>query len=102
MSLFASNKDSQHSSTGEVKQDSVLIAYDDLRIVNSKLIELKFEKEINSKLKQTIHNDSIIQANYDVYINKLDKDKTKYKKQRNILGGISLGTIITTLILLIK
>ena len=45
INLLANNTniDSFHPSTGEVVQfkDSVLISYDDLRLVNSKLIELK-------------------------------------------------------------
>ena len=50
MNLLAN--DNLHPSTGELVEleDSVQISYDDLRIVNSKLIELKYTKEINSKL----------------------------------------------------
>ena len=73
------------SSTGEQcgKSDSVLISYDDIRIVNSKLIQLKYEKEINDSLKVIINNDDKI---------------NKVTTQCNIIG---LGGIISILALII-
>ena len=87
-------------STG--RQDSVLISYDDLRKVNSKLIELEYEREINEHLKTIIVNDSVA---IDGLKRKIQKDKTVYtekiknvKKQRNIVGGIGLGAIVLLII----
>lgn len=87
-------------STG--RQDSVLIAYDDLRKVNSKLIELEYEKEINSNLKNIICNDSIaINALSSKIVGmekQYDREIKQVKKQRNIASGIGLGAIILLII----
>lgn len=63
--------------TGELNNDSTLIAFDDLRIVNSKLIELEYQKEINAKYKTIIQNDSIIINNYRNINNKIKEDSKK-------------------------
>ena len=99
-----------HSSTGELEQkDSVLISYDDLRIVNCKLIELNYERETNIILRKIIRNDSLIidtltidntKLNSEIEIlNKLNK---KYKKQRNVGFSFGIITTITTILMLIK
>ena len=97
-------------STGELEQkDSVLISYDDLRIVNCKLIELNYERETNTILRKIIWNDSLVidtltidntKLNSEIKIlNKLNK---KYKKQRNIGFSFGIITTITTILMLIK
>lgn len=93
MSLFANDT---RFPTGDVdnRNDSVLISYDDLRIVNSKLIELEYEKEININLKNIIHNDSIIIKDYTYLNDKLNKDYKRTIKQRNICFGISVLMIV--------
>ena len=99
-----------NSSTGELEQkDSVFISYDDLRIVNGKLIELNYEKESNSILRKIIRNDSIIIDTLTIYntklnseIKTLDKLNKKYKKQRNVGFGLGIITTITTILMLIK
>ena len=99
-----------NSSTGEVEQkDSVFISYDDLRTVNSKLIELKYEKETNNVLRTIIRNDSLIIDTLTIDNNRLtsevkilNKSNKKYKKQRNVGFGIGIGGIITTILMLIK
>lgn len=87
-------------STG--RQDSVLIAYDDLRKVNSKLIELKYEKDINEKLNVIISNDSIAIDNLKRRIDIVQRDSKieldKVRKQRNIAGGIGIGAIVLLII----
>ena len=90
--------------TGEradsVSKDSVLIAYDDLRKVNVKLIELKYCKLTNNKLNDIIKNDSIIINNYKVISKQKDADVKKVKHQRNIaIGGgvLSIGLLILSL-----
>ena len=90
-------------STG--RQDSVLIAYDDLRKVNSKLVELEYEKEINKNLKDIIVNDSIAIDNLKSGINRISTDANKQinkaKRERNIAGGIGIGAIILLVISLL-
>ena len=108
INLYANNY--HISSTGEVIQkDSVLISYNDLKVVNSKLIELKYEKETNNVLRTIIRNDSLIidtltinnlRLTSEVQI--LNKANKKYKKQRNIGFGIGIVGIITTILMLIK
>ena len=98
------------SSTGEVVQeDSVLISYNDLKIVNGKLIELKYEKETNNVLRTIIRNDSLIIDTLTIdnlrltsEVKKLNKSNKKYKKQRNVGFGIGIVGIITTIFMLIK
>ena len=83
-----------------VSKDSVLIAYDDLRKVNVKLIELKYCKLTNNKLNDIIKNDSIIINNYKVISKQKDADVKKVKRQRNIaIGGgiLSIGLLILSL-----
>lgn len=106
INLSANNTDvdSLHISTGERVQpkDSVLISYDDLRIANSKLIELNYEKQINNTLRCVIANDSIIIRDYQVLNERINKDYKKAIRQRNIaIGGIT-AFLITTIILLVK
>lgn len=87
-------------STG--RQDSVLIAYNDLRKVNSKLVELKYEKEINKNLKDIIANDSIAINNLKSGINRIsadaDKQISKAKRERNIAGGAGIIAVVLLII----
>ena len=90
------------SSTGEQcgKSDSVLISYDDIRVVNAKLIQLKYEKEINDSLRVIIKNDNKIIKEYNNNIKSLNANINKTIKQRNIIGlG---GLIIITALIFIK
>lgn len=90
--------------TGEVVEqtDSVMIAYDDLRIVNSKLVELDYEKQINANLRQVIANDSIIINDYNAINTRLNQDCKRYIRQRNIAIGGGIVFSIVTLLLLLK
>lgn len=87
-------------STG--RQDSVLIAYDDLRKVNGKLVELDYEREINKSLRDIVHNDSIaidnLKSGIDRISNEANKKVKKAKRERNIAGGIGIGAIILLII----
>ena len=100
--LLANNSDidSLRSSTGGVDypKDSVLISYDDLRLVNSKLIELDYEKQINTNLRNIIANDSIVIQNYQGVNNRINKDYKKVIRQRNIMFGGAVVLFLTTLI----
>ena len=108
INLYANNY--HISSTGEVVQgDSVFISYDDLKVVNGKLIELKYEKETNNILRTIIRNDSLIIDTLTIDnirlksdIQRLNKSNKKYKKQRNAGFGIGIAGIVATIFMLIK
>lgn len=86
-------------STGElVNQDSVNVSIDDLRIVNSKLVELKYEKEANKILRNIVHNDSCIIDNNNKTINQLKCKVKKVTKQRNMIGVAGAASIILFII----
>lgn len=96
-----------NSSTGGLKQDSltydsVLISYNDLRKVNSKLIELEYEQRINKSLRTIINNDSIAISNLNNRIDYIQQNcnstNKKYKRQRNVASGIGIGAIILLII----
>lgn len=102
-SLGNSNAD-VHPSTGVVdSNDSVLIAYDDLRIANSKMIELKYEKEKNNLLKFQHQLDSLhIMTQKDI-IDYVQDSKRKAIKQRNAaIGGTGISVLGLILVLLFK
>lgn len=86
------------SFTGEVPTDSVLVAVDDLRAANAKMIELRYEKEINLSLKEIIKNDSIAIVALRENNSVIESRAKKYKKQRNVAGGAS-GILLILLIL---
>lgn len=108
INLYANNY--HISSTGEVVQeDSVFISYDDLKVVNGKLIELKYEKETNNILRTIIRNDSLIIDTLTIDnirltsdIQKLNRSNKKYKKQRNVGFSVGIIGIIITSLMLIK
>ena len=103
--LYASNQtNSFNPPTGEVVilEDSVLISYNDLRIVNSKLIELEYTKQKNIKLNNIIYNDSILISNYKVMNNSLIKTNNKLKTKNKISFITALVAIIGFGISLIK
>lgn len=90
---------STSSSTGGVyPNDSVLVSYDDLRNANAKMIELKYTREINSKLKDIIRNDSIIQVKQANIINTTNKKVKRFKNERNIFAGVSIISILAVII----
>ena len=83
-------------STGELTAtpDSVLIAFDDLRKANAKMVELKYEKEINDSLRSIIKNDDLIMREYSRNVDALKKQVKQVKRQRNFAVG---GGILVTL-----
>ena len=97
---LSANEGDTIPSTG--RQDSVLIAYDDLRKVNSKLIELEYEKDINKNLKTIISNDSVaiynLRSRIDDIQRTCNRSMDRIKKQRNIASGIGLGAIVLLII----
>ena len=93
------------SSTGglTVKSDSVLIAYDDLRKANAKLVEIKYEKEINDSLRSIISNDEIVireyKCNFDSLKKQIKKENRKYKVA---VGGGLFATLFMVVMLIVK
>lgn len=104
INLLANNEYNQHNtSTGDVifSKDSVLVSYNDLRLANSKLIELNYEKQINNNLRNVISNDSIIIMDYKRINKQLNKDCKKAIRQRNVaISGVVLFFITTILFIL--
>ena len=102
---WCQNDNATISSTGELtaSHDSVLIAFDDLRKANAKMVELKYQKEINDSLRSIIKNDDIIMREYSRNVDALKKQITQAKRQRNIaVGGGLLATISLALIAIFK
>lgn len=97
-----SDNDSINSSTGGLTQDSVLIAYSDLRVANGKMVELKYEKEINKHYRTIINNDSIAINNLILRIGNMEenhkRDIKRYKRERNILGVTAFGAFVSLLV----
>ena len=102
---WCQNDNATISSTGELTDtsDSVLIAFDDLRKANAKMVELKYEKEINDSLRSIIKNDDAIMREYRSNVDALKKQITQAKKQRNLAvrGGL-LATISLALLAIFK
>lgn len=102
---WCQNDNDTISSTGELtaNPDSVLIAFDDLRKANAKMVELKYEKEINDSLRSIIKNDDAIMREYRSNVDALKKQITQVKKQRNLaVGGGLLATISLALLAIFK
>lgn len=105
INLLASNTNMNHtylSTGGVVVEDSVLVSYNDLRLANSKLIELDYEKKINTTLRSIIVNDSIIIQHYKSSNALINKSYKKAIRQRNIAIGGGVVFSIVTLLLLLK
>ena len=89
------------SSTGEVINDSVLVAIDDLRAANAKMIELRYEKEINNSLKEIIKNDSVAIMALKQDNSVVEARAKQYKRERNIAGGAGIGVLILLILSLL-
>ena len=102
---WCQNDNATISSTGEhtASPDSVLIAFDDLRKANAKMVELKYEKEINDSLRSIIKNDDIIMREYSRNVDALKKQVKQTKRQRNLaIGGGVLATLSMALLAIFK
>ena len=103
---YAQSDTTSFFSTGEVLEtkDSVLLPIELVKVANTKMIELKYEKEINKQLKDIVRNDSIINNALSDSINntqiRCGEEVKRIKKQRNIIGG-SLGAATTVSIILL-
>ena len=85
-------------STGEVSDDSVLVSINDIRIANSKMLELVYVQKVNELLQEHLDNDSVIISNLEnemVSVKKKYSDNVKeIKRQRNIFGGVSIISLL--------
>jgi len=97
---WCQNDNATIPSTGELSAtpDSILISFDDLRKANAKMVELKYEKEINDSLRSIIKNDDLIMREYSSNVDALKKQVKQVKRQRNLAVG---GGILVTLSLAI-
>lgn len=109
MNLFASNDNTALFYGGADTCETVQINYNDIRIVNSKLIELEYEKEINNRLKLIIASDSVIIDTLTNRVHNLNsnnyelaKRNTRLKKQRNIGFGVASISIILAIIAILR
>ena len=102
-SLGNSNVDVHSSTGGQESNDSVLISYNDLRIANMKMTQLKYEQEKNSLLKFQHQLDSIHIATQKEIIDYVQDRKRKAIKQRNVaIGGAGASVLGLILVLLFK
>lgn len=102
---WCQNDNATISSTGELTAtpDSVLIAFDDLRKANAKMVELKYEKEINDSLRSIIKNDDLIMREYSRNVDALKKQIKQAKRQRNLaIGGGVLATLSMAILAIFK
>ena len=102
---WCQNENATISSTGELiaTSDSVLISFNDLRKANAKMVELKYQKEINDSLRSIIKNNDAIMREYSCNINTLKKQIKQVKKQRNLsIGGGVLATLSMALLAIFK
>lgn len=89
--------------TGVLEQGDTLIEVpiSTIKIANSKMIELKYQKEINANLKQVVANDSIIISGLKNNVLYEQNKAKEYKKQRNIAGGAGIGALLIAILALI-
>lgn len=83
---------------GASEDDSIKIYIDDIRTVNSKLVELKYEKETNRVLRGIVSTDSVIIVNNSKTIRQLKSKVKKTTKQRNVIGVAGAASIILFII----
>ena len=101
-STISSSSNYSSSSTGGLGNDSVKVAISDIRKANAKLVQLKYEQEINASLKEIIYNDSIVIYNKNVDNKTLTNQVKKLKKERNIGVGAAIGSILLFIVSIIK
>ena len=100
---WSKNEADTISSTGEpiANSDSVLVAIDDIRKANVKMVELKYEREINDSLRSIIRIDDELIRIYNNNVNVLKKQVAQVKRERNIAIGGGLAAALSLVISLI-
>ena len=102
---WCQNENDTIPSTGELTAtpDSILISFNDLRKANAKMVELKYEKEINDSLRSIIINDDKIIREYNNSVNGLKKQILQAKRERNFaIGGGVIATLSLVISLIVK
>lgn len=91
-------------STGVGESDSVLVAISAIKVANAKMIELKYEKEINRNLRDYIQNDSVLISALSTNLSSCEINSNnkiaEIKKQRNTAIIAGSATSLLLLILL--
>ena len=102
---WCQNDNTHISSTGELitAPDSVLIAFEDLRKANAKMVELKYEKEINDSLRQIVNNDETIMREYKRNVNALQEQiKQEHRKYKIASWGGVVAALSLVVTLIVK
>lgn len=98
--------DNHHiSSTGGLNSnmDSVFVSINDIRKANTKMVELKYEKEINDSLRSIIVNDEEIMREYKRNINALQKQiKQENRKYKVAVWGGVFATLSLVVAIIVK
>ena len=100
LSCFTSSYANNDYSLLRGSNDSTFISYNDLRLVNSKLIELEYTKQINDKYKELHKTDSTSIVVLNNNIKNVSNKVRKVTKERNIainVAGISIILLILSL-----
>lgn len=102
LSCFTSSYANNDCSLLWGSNDSTLISYNDLRLVNSKLIELEYTKQINDKYKELhkVDSTSIVVLNNN--IKNVSNKVRKITKERNIAISVGVVSIILLILSLFK
>ena len=101
---WCQNEHATISSTGELTAniDSVLISFDDIRKANAKMVELKYQKEINDSLRSIIIVDDELIREYNNKVDSFKKQIVQVKRQRNIAGWSGVGLALLLVVSIIK
>ena len=85
--------------------DSVVVSVNALRVANAKMLELKYEKEINANLQEVVSVDSVLisslESNLFAVKEQAKEELDDMKKQRNkaiVIGGTSSLILLILLI----
>ena len=70
------------------------------------MVELKYEKEINSNLIEVVKNDSLVISGLEYELNNCLENKEvevkRIRKQRNIFIATTIGAALVSLLVLLK
>ena len=101
---WCQSKINTNSSTGGLTDTTrVYITYDALRKANAKMVELKYQKEINDSLQSIIANDEYIIKVYDNNIKVLNNQLKEAKKKRNVaITGAVFTAVIGAVLFILK
>ena len=103
VSFYIYDSISCYSDTIIKRCDSVIVSVDALRIANTKMIELKYQKEININLQEVIRVDSVLISSFESNLFAIKKQAKEeidnMKKQRN--KAIAIGSASSSILLIL-